>query len=934
MESEEPNTDLADVLEEGAELTIAFTTRSATAEKNAATKIQSAFRASRMRSSFRARKFAVVTIQRFFRGSCARKSYLEMKNRALALQAVARTVRTKKLYRKLFNTVVIIQKLWLTVRRRKIEEQATAATRIQSLYRGWVTRRVFIAKLRSVILIQAYERRRKALKRYQKLRNSALLLQRTRRSTILQRLKLRVAMEELKALQKLRNEERLQECSAVRIQAAYRGWAARKSYARLVESVVRLQACFRRNQLLKSFHRLRSGVCLIQATWRLYRSRLQRDNQYRSATEVQRVFRGWIARRDFRREVAVVVVMQSWVRRKLSMIQYRELRTSTLTIQWAWRNYHTHQLQLHRVQECAAVCIQAHYRGYIARRVYIAEVAILIKLQALFRRKQAVVFFRKACLAVLTIQQAWRAHKSRQLQLRNEAAIRVQAVYRGHLCRKNYRSDVAKVVWMQACTRRQQAQKRYRELLQVQVQQEAAALIVQTFFRGWSTRKNVKLELERVVLLQACARRMLVRNRYQVLLRAASTIQRAWRAFKDYQTHVREDSETVAAVKIQSCFKGWKHRKLLKTMLSRVVYTQACIRRASATRRYEELRRVVILLQRRWRKRKHLQLEDKISATVKIQSRWRCYKQQQLYQSLLQRRIDCATRIQRGWRGTVILQNLRLERWSRERAVIRIQAHFRGNIVRMWLKRRHHAVICIESAYWSYTQRRHAKLVMPIEPQCHVFEQPAEPLQSCVVGACLVDERGSFLRGATSRDSNGSLDTLSPKSPLSVANSCVHPSSSETFNGDCGYISSQCSASLMEDWNNVTIDELDQCLDTCLAALPLSAASSRQRSLASSRECSSTFDAVSSSSFLDHLDTAASADAGIGPQIQRTASVASLKKSEVQQDCVVAGEVYDSTASEAIQSGSETKPSPNKSYPSPLRQLPLGEVLFISSTDT
>jgi len=133
----------------------------------------------------------------------------------------------------------------------------------------------------------------------------------------------------------------------------------------------------------------------------------------------------------------------------------------------------------------------------------------------------------------------------------------------------------------------------------------------------------------------------------------------------------------------------------------------------------------------------------------------------------------------------------------------------------------------------------------------------------------------------------------------------------------------------MEDWNTVTIDELDQCLDTCLAAIPLSAASSRQRSLASSRQCSSTFDAVSSSSFLDHLDTATS----VGSGIERTASPTLLKKSEGQQDCVVAGEVYGSAAREVIQSGSETKASPQQLYPSPSRQLPVGEVLFIPSTD-
>lgn len=252
----------------------------------------------------------------------------------------------------------------------------------------------------------------------------------------------------------------------------------------------------------------------------------------------------------------------------------------------------------------------------------------------------------------------------------------------------------------------------------------------------------------------------------------------------------------------------------------------------------------------------------------------------------------------------------------------------------MWLKRRHSAVICIESAYWSYAQRRSKKL--HVVRQCRVCEQASESVQTCAVGSCLADENYSpviFLKESTLCGSNGSLDTFTPKSPLSVANSCVHPNSSETHDSDCGYISSQCSVSLMEDWNNVPIDELDQCLDTCLAALPLIAASSRQRSLASSRQCSSTFDVVSSSSFLDHLDTSTSPGSVVAPPIERTPAPASFKSSEVQQDWVGVSEIYGSTARESIQSGSEISSPSHILYPSPSRELLVDEVLFISSTD-
>ncbi|XP_024363137.1 uncharacterized protein [Physcomitrium patens] len=650
-------------------------------QQNGATPVQFAFLTSTIQCPTRARKVAVVTIQRFFRGYCARKSYLEMQEKALKSQASARMIRARKHFRKVRNTVMVLQKLWLTVRSRKLKEQEAAATSIQSLYRGWLDRRTFLKKLHSIIVLQACERRRQAQKRYQVLLDAVVFLQRRRRSIILQRLKLRMAMEELKSLQELRSHLRLQEYTAVKIQTAYRGWVARKSYRKQIISVVRMQAYFRSNRSLKSFHRLRSSVCMIQRAWRLQKSVLQQ------------------------------------------------------------------------------------------------------------REKQS-------------------------FQVKERAALRIQ-----------------------------------------------------TFFRGWLVRKRVRMFFERVVLLQACARRMLVRKHYWMLFEAACTIQRAWRDFKCRQMLMQAELETLAAVQ-------------------------------------SEL----------------LQLEEKVCAAVKIQSLWRRYKQRRFYQSLLQYRIDCATRIQQRWRGMMILQHLRLERWSRERAATRIQAHFRGRRVRMHLQRWQHAVTCIESAYYSYSQSKLSRKVIPVEQQCNVCEQSADSLQSCLVGASLTD--GSYPPGTPLREeaSSGNFNTYSPESPLNVAdsvNSYVLPNSRDVHLSNFENTPSQCFVSVMRDWNNIAVDELGQCPDMCLDASPLSAASSRQRPLK--------FDVVSPSSSRDQVDAVTSTGLATAPQIERIAPPASSEKAKVQGSCVGAGEGNRSTAREIVQFGSDAELALGETYPSPSRQVPVEE---------
>ncbi|KAF3671661.1 hypothetical protein FXO38_06475 [Capsicum annuum] len=88
----------------------------------------------------------VLQIQRCFRGYQARRYYHELKTGAVALQSFVRGEIERKYYQGLtrrLTAIVVIQKHIKEHRCKRIERQLTAAIRLQSVIRGWLTRKQF-----------------------------------------------------------------------------------------------------------------------------------------------------------------------------------------------------------------------------------------------------------------------------------------------------------------------------------------------------------------------------------------------------------------------------------------------------------------------------------------------------------------------------------------------------------------------------------------------------------------------------------------------------------------------------------------------------------------------------------------------------------------------------------------------------------------------
>jgi len=88
----------------------------------------------------------------------------------------------------------------------------------------------------------------------------------------------------------------------------------------------------------------------------------------------------------------------------------------------------------------------------------------------------------------------------KQRKKRSNSATLIQAVYRGHLQRKQFEEDRARVVAVQALARKWLVLREMRR-------RKASATEIQRIFRGHRDRKATKIALRRVVLIQANIRR-------------------------------------------------------------------------------------------------------------------------------------------------------------------------------------------------------------------------------------------------------------------------------------------------------------------------------------------------------------------------------------------------------------------------------------------
>ncbi|XP_072516320.1 abnormal spindle-like microcephaly-associated protein [Salminus brasiliensis] len=618
--------------------------------KRAAVVLQAAFRGMKARHTLKRKHKAAVVLQSTYRARCARTRYLCMRYAAVAIQQRYRSTIAARNQREHF----------LKLR--------CASICLQATFRGQKARREIGLQHQAATLIQASFRRHREVTKFQAMRVSAIIIQRHFRSYV----EAKGAREGYLTLKK----------SAILIQATFRGYSVRQRIAQMHKAATTIQAAFRMHKQRSAFKRQCWAASVLQgrfSAWRCGHQQRQRYLQLKEAAIcLQKSFRGKMAR-DLAKRIKAARIIQSYLRMSIQRKKFLKAKAAVVLIQSAYRGRYC-RTQYARMQK-SAVLIQQWYRS-----------------RKLVRKQRDE--FKAVQKATLTLQCALRRMAAMRLAKRRRAAVKIQSVLRMHVHRSRYLRLRSCAVMLQARHRMCTVRRTYRRY-------QAAALTVQTFYRAY----RAKLEQ---------------RQRYLRTLKCVRTLQAHVRGFIQYRRFQRMRE---SAVTIQACYRGMIERRKFQHLKKSVCLIQMRYQAYQLCQRertqYLKLRNSAILIQagfRAYRTRKH---KAQTRAAVQIQAWFRGCQARRDYMSkqaavatihrCLQARLQRARFraiqhsvqvIQQRWRETLTSRKLRADYLRIKSAAVKVQAFWRGSVVRRSIRKERNAAVQIQSAFRGYRQRQ------------------------------------------------------------------------------------------------------------------------------------------------------------------------------------------------------------------------------------
>jgi IQ calmodulin-binding motif len=413
---------------------------------------------------------------------------------------------------------------------------------------------------------------------------------------------------------------------------------------------------------------------------------------HRKARMIQKVWRGFDPRRTtkaaLRRldlEKFSVTQIQSIFRMKMNRQVYLKYK-AVRKVQHAWRGYDLRmKYLLHKKSNSAATKMQAIWRSFVCRSMYVLTIFDIVTIQGLARRYIARQNFLRE-LKATEIQRFFRGYKGRHVFLklkrayiRKCSAISIQRNWRGYVAKQQYWLVIGCAIEVQRVTRGMIARNNYLDKL-------GCFIVSQSVIRRWlSCRVLTRLRqankyLSASVKIQAFVRGYHGRNlflQHQQKVAAATKIQTAWRSFAAFSDYVFTLNDIVsiqryiraylkrkrAVIAVQKVWRGYVCSINYVTMIMFVVTIQRFVRgnigRKEYALEYEKrerqraqqdlVRKSAVNIERVCRGFLDRVLVSKIRrrhqmevAAIAIQSSWRSYFQQ----GIMWYKLDCVVIIQ------------------------------------------------------------------------------------------------------------------------------------------------------------------------------------------------------------------------------------------------------------------------------------------------
>lgn len=265
---------------------------------------------------------------------------------------------------------------------------------------------------------------------------------------------------------------RLVNRAATKIRAAYVGFITRMNYLITLDSIIICQCAIR----------------VMLAKGRLNEARFIRLSlEDSSVTKLQSIYRGYVARIEYIITVSSIIICQSAVRMALAKIELFELQKT----QWA-------------KEDSAATLIRATYLGFTARMNYILTVADIIIIQKYGRGYNA----RTLVNDMILNQRLERIAAEKLRNTREDAAIKIQKVFRGFVAYELAITSLANAIYIQANVRKFLAKIELDKRRMMRTNHQCAARI-QSVWRSHKAQTNYALAIYGIISIQSIHRRNL-----------------------------------------------------------------------------------------------------------------------------------------------------------------------------------------------------------------------------------------------------------------------------------------------------------------------------------------------------------------------------------------------------------------------------------------
>ncbi|NXM50284.1 ASPM protein, partial [Gymnorhina tibicen] len=415
---------------------------------------------------------------------------------------------------------------------------------------------------------------------------------------------------------------------------------------------------------------------LIQAAWRNYRLKRElklSQERDRAARIIQKSAMNFLAcRRILRKENAAIFIQKHW-RGYLARMTLFNLKKA----------------KLEQARNKSATVIQAYWRRYSARKRYLQLRHCVIFVQARIRMVKSVATYKRIVWATVTIQRHLRAAKlakidQQRYEIIKSSALTIQSAFRRWRKYKIQQKTEAALV-IQSYFRKWQSSKL--------AKRRRAALVIQSWYRMHRDRKQYLHIKQNVIKIQAWYKCQLARRVYQEHRAKIVTIQQSYRAYKLGKAE-RESylQKRAAVIVLQAAFRGMKARELYRQAKAACVI-QSLWRMKQEKQRFLKLKKSVTTLQSHVRKYQQVKRYKEIkNAASVIQTQYRARVAAKNAAAAFQRVRLAAIVLQSAYRGMQARREACVLR-----SVIKIQSSFRAYAARKRFKKLRDATVKIQA---------------------------------------------------------------------------------------------------------------------------------------------------------------------------------------------------------------------------------------------